>query len=204
MDKENIRKLLLIILAVCGWFALVTQFYLIHKNSERPFLDITINFFSFFTILTNLLVAVGVTMLLAHTRSKLTKNESLSAIAVYITIVGAVYNLVLRWLWQPQGLQKLTDELLHTAVPVLFVVFWIAFVPKDQLTWKSALVWLIYPLVYSIYTLIHGAITNWYPYPFIDPNKIGWNSVAINSVYVLIAFFVVSLIFIGIGKLRRR
>lgn len=158
-----------------------------------------VNFFSYFTILTNALVAVCATTLLV---GRSVKDNTLTAVTVYITIVGIVYNLVLRFIWDPQGLQKITDELLHSVNPVLFLVFWIAFVPKDQLKWSDAFLWLIYPLVYSVYTIIHGLISNWYPYPFIDPNLIGWNKVGVNSLLVLAAFLAFSWLAIGFAKLR--
>jgi len=204
MSKNNLRTVLLFILAAAGWFALISQFYLIQQNSQDGFFTATLNFFSYFTILTNLLVAVCTTLVLSGVKNRLTNEWMLAATAVYITIVGITYNLLLRSVWNPQGLQKVTDELLHTAIPILFVIFWIAFVPKGLLRWKDIVPWLVYPLVYSVYTLIHGVISNWYPYPFIDPNKIGWSSVAINSVFVLVAFAVVSLLFIGYGRLSRR
>ena len=204
MTNGNFRKGLLVILATLGWFAVISQFYLIQLNSKESFLSTTVNFLSFFTILTNTLVAACVTSLLANSKNLFTREKVIAAIAVYISIVGLVYNLVLRSIWDPQGLQRVTDELLHTIIPLLFIICWIVFVSKKDLQWKDAIAWLAYPLVYSIYTLIHGAISNWYPYPFIDPNNVGWAGVAVNSVYVLLAFLSVSLIFIGLAKFTSR
>ena len=207
MNKDKIQDGLLIVIMKLGWFAIAAQFYLIQINNPGSFVGTSINFFSYFTILTNILVSVCVMMLFFSadgSKNFFVRNKTVSAVAVYIFIVGLVYNLLLRSTWNPEGLQKFTDELLHTVIPLLFVIYWIAFVPKNELTWKDALPWLIYPLVYSVYTLIHGVMANWYPYPFIDPDKIGWNSVAINSVFVLIAFLVVSLIFITAGKFSKK
>lgn len=181
------RKFHLTTIAALGWFALISQFYLIPNK---------LNFFGYFTILTNLLVASCVTF-------GMKKQKVMAATAVYITIVGAVYNLILRFTWDPQGLQKVTDELLHTVIPVWFVVFWAMYVPKNQLQWRDAFTWLIYPAAYSIFTVVRGAYTDWYPYPFIDPTSIGWTMTAINSVFVLIAFLVVSFVVIGVAKLAK-
>jgi len=46
----------------------------------------------------------------------------ITAITVYITIVGLVYNVILRFLWKPEGLQFIVDELLHTVIPLLLLV----------------------------------------------------------------------------------
>jgi hypothetical protein len=202
MKKENLRVILLSILAISGWFAIISQFYLILQNDQVTSAQATLNFFSYFTILTNIIVAVCVTMQLFGVQNRFTNESTTTAIAVYIAIVGITYNLILRSIWSPEGLQKITDELLHTSTPLLFVVYWLVFIPKHDLRWSDAFPWLIYPLVYSAYTLIHGVISNWYPYPFIDPNNVGWTSVGVNSIFVLIAFLVVSWIFIAIKRSR--
>lgn len=73
----------------------------------------------------------------------------LTAILVYIMTVGLTYNTVLRSLWKPQGLQLLADNLLHSIIPFLYLVFWIFFVKKQSLQWKDVFSWLVYPLVIS-------------------------------------------------------
>jgi hypothetical protein len=202
MKNKNLRTAILAILAISGWFAIISQFYLILQNDQLTAAEATINFFSFFTILTNILVAVCVTMLLLGIQNRFTDERTVTALAVYIAIVGITYNLILRSIWNPEELQKITDELLHATTPLLFVVYWLVFIPKHNLKWTDAFSWLIYPLAYSIYSLVHGLISNWYPYPFVDPNKIGWASVGINTVFVLITFLVVSWIFIAIKRSR--
>lgn len=200
--NNHTHRIFLFILMALGYFALSSQLYLILLNRQHSILNTIVNFFSYFTILTNLLVAVVVTMLFFGSRNKLTAPRNLPAIAVYISIVGIIYNLVLRFAWNPQGLQKITDELLHTAIPILFVVYLFSCTPRIFLKYKDAFPWLIYPAIYSVYTLIHGAVTNWYPYPFIDPNKIGWTAVIVNSVLVILSFLAVSLIFIRLRRPR--
>src|SRR4051812_38806133 len=101
--------------------------------------------------------------------------------AVYITVVGLVYNLILRQLWKPAGLQFVDDELLHSVIPFLFILYWLMFVPKSELKWKDVLFWLIYPLIYLICILIRGALSGFYPYPFINTDDIGYYETFINS-----------------------
>ena len=52
------------------------------------------------------------------------------ALAAYIAIVGIGYSLLLRHTWDPEGLQKVADILLHDAVPVMFVGCWLIALPK--------------------------------------------------------------------------
>jgi hypothetical protein len=199
-------------LALLGWFALSLQCYLtvtLSLTNGGNILQGFVIFFSFFTILSNLLVAITLSFSRRSPSSPGSKFFSSgtvqSGVAVYIVIVGIVYALLLRELWSPQGLQKLADILLHDAVPVLYVIFWFLFVPKSALRWKDALWWLGFPAIYCACSLIRGALTQWYPYPFIDAGQLGYAAVARNAILLLIAFLAVGLLFVALGKwLERR
>jgi hypothetical protein len=115
-------------------------------------------------------------------------------------IVGIIYNLILRSLWDPKGLQRLADELLHVANPLLFLLFWILYVAKRELQWKHAFRWLLYPVVYIVFILTRGAFSGFYPYPFSNVRELGYVQVLLNCTKVLLAFFLVALLFVSIGK----
>lgn len=143
--------------SLVGW-PVILQLYLIIVNRTASIPETIIRFFSFFTILTNILVSVCFTTVTLEWRSTwkkiFSKPAILSATTVYILVVGVVYNIILRFLWKPQGLQQIVDELLHSVIPVLFLLFWMAFVPKANLQWKAIFAWLLYPLLYLIYVLL--------------------------------------------------
>jgi|SRR5579871_3219970 len=189
---------------ILGWFAIIAQFYLIIINRTSPVLEAIIRFFSFFTILTNILVALSFTYALTRSSSSLkiffSKQSTLAAICVYILVVGITYNVILRALWQPTGLQKIVDELLHVVMPIVFTIFWIAFVPKKELKWTTIFPWLLYPLFYAVIIAIRGAFSGYYPYPFIDVSKIGYPKFFINSLLITVLFFFLSLLLVGISK----
>ena len=128
----------------------------------------------------------------------------MSGTAIYIGIVGIAYSFLLRHLWNPQGLQKLCDILLHDLVPVLYVAYWLLFVPKEALRWKDILYWLPYRLIYFCYSLIRGAAVGWYPYPFIDPSKLGYAHVLVNVAALVCVFLALSLLVVAIGRWRGR
>lgn len=190
------------ILMVLGWFAVITQLVLMMMNSTSDVFVTLIRFMSYFTILTNTLVAICFTSLVFNPDSRFKKTTVITAITVYITIVGIVYNLLLRQIWDPQGMQKVVDELLHTVIPILCIIYFAAFVPAEKLPWKAAFVWLLYPLGYSVITLIRGAIVNQYPYPFIDVKILGYSQALINCLFILIGFLVISFLMIGVGRLK--
>lgn len=206
--QKGSAKFLALIIALVGWFAVITQLVLIINNREVSIGNTLFRFFGFFTVDTNIIVALCFTFIFLGTKYRLgrffSKPSTITAITVYITIVGIVYNVILRSLWQPTGLQNTVDELLHTFIPALVIIFWLIFVPIEQLKWKNVFTWLIYPIIYIIYALIHGAVTKWYPYPFVDVNKLGYNKALFNTAGILLVIFLLSLALIATGKLMKK
>ena len=203
MQKQTAR-IVAFIGAALGWFAVIAQLYLIITNRVVSVPGTVLRFFSYFTIDTNILVALCFTFIFLGNKSHFgkffTKATTITALTVYITIVGIVYNTILRLTWNPQGLQRVVDELLHSVIPVFFILFWVIFAPTEGLKYKQAFSWLIYPLIYIFYAIIHGAITKFYPYMFVDVNRHGYSKVLFNTGMLLSAIFLLSLILIATGK----
>ncbi|MES2429731.1 MAG: Pr6Pr family membrane protein [Bacteroidota bacterium] len=197
-------KVFLVIMAIAGWFALIAQLYINLTSGVAAMGELIIRYFSYFTILTNLIVAICCTSLLIGNKDFFAKQNTITPIAVYILVVGIVYNVILRFLWQPQGLQRIVDELLHSVIPLLFFLYWWLFVKKNELKYGNIPKWLIYPFIYSIFILIRGSISGFYPYPFIDMDKIGLNKTLINVVLLTAGFFFLSLVFVALGKFMSR
>jgi hypothetical protein len=58
-------------------------------------------------------------------------------------------------------------------MPIAAVVGWLLFSPKQRLSWKNALYWQSFPLLFVCYTLLRGPFVHWYPYPFLNPTISG-------------------------------
>ncbi|MES2797220.1 MAG: Pr6Pr family membrane protein [Bacteroidota bacterium] len=202
--KKNIS----ILLASVAWFAVLTQYYLMIENRVASIFETTIRFFSFFTILTNSLIAIYFSLSLLKKRngflSNIDKPGTLTAIAVYITIVGLVYQIVLRHIWDPTGIQMIVDELLHSVIPLLVFIFWYLYEESKLVQYKQIVQWLIYPFIYLIYILIRGAYSNFYPYPFVDVVSLGLIQVLLNSIGLIVFFIIISVVYIKIGKVIKR
>ncbi|WP_248797132.1 Pr6Pr family membrane protein [Pseudomonas sp. MWU13-2105] len=195
--------------AVLGWFALILQLYLILTSrwqAGKSLLGGVDIFFSYFTVLTNTLVALVLTCAATSGDSALRrfflKPSVQGGVAAAIVLVGLAYSLLLRNTWNPQGLQWVADELLHDVMPVLFVIYWWFCVPKGTLHWSNVWPWLLYPLVYFIYALVRGYFVGSYPYPFIEVDQLGYPQVFINALMVLVAFVVISLVLIALDRWR--
>lgn len=203
-QKPALAKALLIVIMLCAWFALITQMYINIQSKAAPVGELIIRYFSYFTLLTNLIVAVlSSALTLAPTTSFgkfASRYGTITAATAYILIVGIVYNVVLRPLWKPTGLQKPVDELLHTVIPLLFLIFWLFFTIKKKRNYLAFLPWLLYPLVYVIFVLTRGSYSGFYPYPFIDLTKLPIEQVFFNSVGIAVAVIAISLLLISIGN----
>lgn len=199
-------KLYVVFATLIMWLALILQFYLsVTVKNDISISGKMIRFFSYFTILTNILVTASFTFALNNTTSKLrsffTNYTVVSGIALNILIVGILYHILLANIWNPQGWQLLADILLHTVSPVVYLIYWLAYDGKYKLTIKNALAWLIYPLLYLGYALILGKGTGNYPYYFIDVNELGYQQVLLNSLWIMVAFVAMALLFIGANRI---
>ena len=203
-ETTKAKQPFLIIGATITWFAVLLQLYLIILNRVESVPETIIRFFSFYTILTNILVAFCFTILLVKPNFRtgifFSQPGVLIATTIYIFVVGLLYNLILRQIWSTQGLQRLADELLHVVIPLLFILYWYFFAPKDGLGWKNVFPWLLYPFFYAVFVFFRGAASGFYPYPFVDVNILGFKKVLFNSVGLFIGFFFISLLFIAIAK----
>jgi hypothetical protein len=191
------------IIALVGWFAIIVQLYLMLLNRIASVPETVVRFFSFFTILTNILVALAASLIFikrSSSKNFLQRSNNVTALTVYIFIVGLIYNLILRYIWEPKGMQRLVDELLHLIIPILFVLYWFLYISKKELKWSNFWAWLLYPLTYIIYVLIRGAYSGFYPYPFINVTELGYKTVMINSLLITVLFIFFSLLFIGVGR----
>jgi len=207
LNTPAVHRRFVAVAAILGWAGLSIQMYLIFHSRwtlGASLLGGLMSFFSYFTVLSNTLVATVLTC-------ELTSRESAarrwflqrwvsSGIAVSIVVVGLAYSLLLRHLWHPEGWQWLADELMHDVMPVLFLVYWCCCVPKGLLRLHHIALWVIYPLVYFGYALLRGHLLAVYPYPFIDVEKLGYPQVFINAGGLLVGFVLLSLVLIGLDR----
>ncbi|MFI5198837.1 MAG: Pr6Pr family membrane protein [Candidatus Limnocylindrales bacterium] len=131
-------------------------------------------FFAYFTIQSNL-IGVAVFAWLVATRNRpRSKGLELArgAAAVYLTITFLVVIFVLNGV-DVQLQLAWVDFALHKLFPVIVVLDWIVDPPGMPIGYRDALVWLVYPIIWTVLTVVRGAYDGWYPYPFLDPSMSG-------------------------------
>jgi hypothetical protein len=190
------------IVALSAWAGLVLQFVDSLQLTGNDAIAALWAMLMYFTILTNLLVAVAFT---AVALGYAVVPWVLGGTMLSIVLVGAIYALLLSDI--PLGntsTAALANSLVHRITPVLVVLFWIACVPKGTLQWHDAAYWAVYPFAYLGYVLLRGYFTQRYPYPFIHVAEIGWATTLRNSTGIAIGFITASILLIGIDQLARR
>jgi hypothetical protein len=177
---------------------------------------IVTNFFSYFTILSNVLAVIvlawAVVWFLARGRSAAVEPPALSvALAcatTYMIITGIVYNTLLRILDVTSGTEAIpwTNSTMHVIGPILLFLDLFLAGRRRPLSFRSVWVVIAVPIAWTVYTMIRGPLTTnpatgvayWYPYPFLNPNVqsegyvgvLGWIAV-ISAVFIAVGFFVV-------------
>ncbi|EEL05689.1 hypothetical protein bcere0014_25630 [Bacillus cereus BDRD-ST196] len=145
-----------------------------------------VNFFSFFTIESNILVAV-ILLFSSFGTALFGRSEQFGvlrgAATVYILSTGLIYFLLLRGLEESlQTAIPWVNTVLHYIMPLAMILDWVINPPTKTITWKQAASWLVFPLLYVVYSLIRGPFVNWYPYPFLDPRIGGYGRVFLYSI----------------------
>lgn len=197
--------------AITAWFALAGQMALslyARWQDQASLLGGLINYFSYFTVLTNTLVAIVLTSAASRSQSSLARcfrRPGVSAgVAVSIVVVGVAYSALLRNAWAPQGFQWLVNELLHDVMPPLFALWWWLSADKGRLRLGHAGLWMLYPLGYFAYAMLRGKVIGVYQYPFINVDRLGYAQVLVNSVAILAGFVGLSLALIALDRWRSR
>lgn len=158
------------------------------------------NFFSFFTIESNVLAVISLAVgavVVALGRTETAAPTVFRLVAVtYMTVTLIVYNLLLRGIELPQGQTvPWSNEILHVVGPLLVIADWLFAPGRGRLEWKHVWAVVVFPIAWAAYTLIRGPIVNWYPYPFLDPT----NS---ENGYLSVAFYVILIasVMVGVGS----
>lgn len=145
-----------------------------------------VQLFSFFTIQSNLFV-LGTSIALAldvFRDGKVWRVLRLSAL-LGIIITGLVYETILAQLIHPEGWALAATIGFHYISPWATVIGWLIFGPRPRMTWATTALAFIWPIAWLVYTFVRGAVTGWYPYPFLNVTEIGFADAVRNSAVIL-------------------
>lgn len=158
-----------------------------------------LNFFSYFTNLSNLFAAFA---LLLSVFSRTGKSRELARYlsAVNMTVVGLVFAVLLRDV-DLGALLPWVNYVLHYVMPVGIVLDWLVNPPASRLNSKNVLFATAFPSAYFTYVILRGVQTGWYPYPFLNPAVVGgYGSVAIFSLGIAVTFVLAASLLLAVGN----
>ncbi|HLL79971.1 MAG TPA: Pr6Pr family membrane protein [Ktedonobacteraceae bacterium] len=167
-----------------------------------------VNFFSYFTNLSNILAAIvlliGGYNLFQRRQPTLATDLVRGTAAVSMAVVGIVFSILLRN-EDVGSLLPWVNAVLHYIMPVVMVLDWLYQPPKSRFVLGQTWYLLIFPFIYIVYTLIRGAIVGFYPYPFLNPAKVGgYGGVALYCLAILVLFILLSWLFMFLGNSLKR
>ena len=185
--------------------AIVAMTYQFATSADTAFRKA--NFFSFFTIQSNLLGVAALFALVLVPRARRTAlfDGARSAAVLYMAITGVVFALLLSGLQQElQTSLEWVNFVVHKLMPVVLVADWLIDSPRHRLPRVAVLGWLAYPLAWLGYTLMRGEAEGWYPYPFVDVSELGYGGVLGRTVVLAIGFALAGAALLWLGNRRAK
>ncbi len=181
-------------------FAVGYQLWVNYDNGNSK----VVNYFSFFTIQSNLIAAavllIGASGAAFVLRPTFAWDILRGAAAIYMTLTFIVYGLLLTG-QDLQVAEPWVNNTLHRIVPIVMILDFLIRPLYHRITFRQALIWTIFPIAWLIYTIIRGVAIEWYPYPFLNPDKSGgWPGVFAICVVIMIGFLIATWIMTAIGQ----
>ena len=196
--RASIASFAAVIVALICWAGLAIQFNATY-SSQRDVVTTAWILLRFFTVITNLAVAIVMTRIALGGK---VSAFLVGGITIAIILVGVVYTTLLRGLLELSGGALLADTLLHKVSPVAMSLWWLLFAPRARLKYNAPLWWALYPLAYFAYAIARGLNGDKYPYPFMDVGKLGWTQTVINAGGIAMAFIVAGFLLVWFDSWR--
>lgn len=133
-------------------------------------------YFSYFTVQSSMMnvvvLGVGGYLALRYRRDTVLYTGVRMATVAYAVVTGVVYNALLRGL-PPTGYVGIQwpNEVEHVWIPAYILIDWLFATGRARLGWRWVWAAIAFPLAWCAFTLVRGAATGWFPYPFIDPSE---------------------------------
>ena len=201
--KKAFERYTLLLVGMLALFGVSVQFIISINRAiaeDNSVGEVVINMLAYFTILTNIFVAVVLAIVGLLPNSRMGKvfatPKVFGCVVTSMLWVGIGFHVLLSDYWFPDGMEAVANYLNHYIVPSALLTIWLVFPPKNQIPKGIPFLWEIYPAIYGIYIIIRGELINKYPYPFFDVNVIGYPKALLNGLVILI-------VILGIGYFVR-
>ncbi len=198
--KKNYLTTYKLLFGLLGLSAVVTE---IATIVERGTFNAS-NFFSYFTIESNIIAVVVLLLGALYTyagKKSVWLDYFRGAATFYMIVTGIVFAVLLSGITGVELTAVPWDNtVLHYLMPVAIAIDWLMNPPVRRFSYRQALAWLIFPILYLIYSLSRGAIVGWYPYPFLNPANGGYEQVLVTSMIILLGGLVLVFLVSRVGR----
>jgi hypothetical protein len=171
------------------------------SGSANPLPTRLLRFVGYFTIESNVMVCVTTTWL-ALGRDLTTTLWRVVRLAglVGVTVAGVVYVVALRPISDAEGWSAVAAAGLHYVAPVVAVAGWVVAGPRTRIDRTVVLATLAWPAAWFTWVLVVGAVTDYYPYPFIDVADLGYGQAVLNALAITALLVGVALCALGLDR----
>ncbi|WP_035769034.1 Pr6Pr family membrane protein [Arthrobacter castelli] len=191
--------------------ALVTGLWALMWRADCVFATgtcLAANLFSYFTIHSNIMLVLVLMIAMYYGASSIHEPEWLTAAraltTTYMIVSGTTFGVLLvnADLLNHLFLVPLSSKVLHFVLPAYAVLDFLLVPARHRLHWSIGWLSMIFPLIWTVYTLIRGRLAGWYPYFFLNPDLVGGYRTVLIYAGVLAAFILlVSFIVVALSRL---
>lgn len=179
--------------------------YGIHPDGAAGVLSRLGDTLSYFTMWSNIVVALSATLLALAPRTVTPARRALRLSGLLmITITAIVYALILAPDDVVVGWSRITNPLQHLVVPGVTLLVWLVWGPRGWFTMRTVAASLVIPLAWVAWMLGRGAVIDAYPYGFVNVATLGYPRVALTLLVILGFALLVAAAFRLVDRLLRR
>ena len=225
--KNKAVGAVLLILSIFGFLIIAHRlsYYVFEYDAQYSPVDYgKFNILSYFTVQSNFfayvyLLFASLGIFGVKKAQKIGFNPTVGAlVTVYVLVAGITYCAGIpmgltppfKWDSAVHSMSSFIQVYYHMIMPVAVFALWLFPFTNQRLTKKCLIISGIYPLAYSVFSMIRGAVSNptYYPYPFYNPEFI-WQTLMkdkplnLTAAYLMIsALLIVGIsLFVGITAL---
>ncbi|WP_150307159.1 Pr6Pr family membrane protein [Planctomonas psychrotolerans] len=138
----------------------------------------TMNFFSYFTTLSamilDLVLALGAFSALRVPEDPAWLGSARVLATTYALVSGIVFGAIISQAASHDYRIEVpwSSQMLHFWLPAYALLDWFLAPGRPPVTWKVLRWVLVFPAVWTAFTLVRGPVVGWYPYFFLDPTQV--------------------------------
>lgn len=192
--RNKILAIFLLVISIFGFMVILHRlsYYVYEFDPKYSPIDYgKYNILCYFTVQSNIFVCfyllfLSLAMLGVKKLQKTAFSKTLGVlVTTYILLTGIIYccgiplgfTAPYKWDTPNHAMLSFIQIFHHMIIPPLMVALWFISMTAEKVKYKKLWIAGVYPLVYSIFSIIRGAVssTDYYVYPFYNPQFI-WDS----------------------------